>query len=171
LFLFFQKKLQSCNLIYIIKGLMVNKASLKDARDIHLLITKFAAEKWMLPRSLNYIYEHLRDFWVDRQESGLRGCCSLNIIGWQGLGEIKSLAVDTLHQNKGIGKSLVQACLDESKRLELKKVFALTYQPDFFKKCGFIEIDKQELPHKIWADCLNCPEFPNCKEIALIKEI
>ncbi len=150
---------------------MVKKASLKDAKDMQMLINKFSAEKLMLPRSLNYIYEHLRDFWVDRQGHHLRGCCSLNIVGWQGLGEIKSLAVGSQYQKKGVGKALVQACLEESKKLELQKVFALTYQPEFFKKCGFCIISKEELPHKIWADCINCPEFPDCKEVALIKQI
>lgn len=150
---------------------MVKKAIIQEAEDIHKLVNLFAGKKLMLPRSLNYIYEHIRDFWVKRDASKVRGCCSLNIVGWESLAEVKSLAVEEDYQNKGIGKSLVEACLNEARSLDLERVFTLTYKPGFFEKLGFKRIDKNKLPHKIWADCINCPEFPNCKEIALIRDV
>jgi amino-acid N-acetyltransferase len=87
------------------------------------------------------------------------------------LAEIRSLAVQEEDQNKGIGAMLVKACLKESKTLGVKRVFALTYQPDFFEKMGFKKVDKAVLPHKIWTDCLKCVKFPDCDEIAVVKEI
>jgi amino-acid N-acetyltransferase len=150
---------------------MPKKASLGDVRQIHTLINSYAKRQLMLGRSLNYVYEKIRDFWVHKNRGNVLGCCALNIVGWQNLAEIKSLAVDKKHQKKGIGKGLVEACLKEAKILGIKKVFILTYEPEFFKKLGFKLISKERLPHKIWSDCLNCPEFPGCGEEALIKEV
>jgi len=150
---------------------MVRKAVLNDAEQIHKLINSFADRKLMLARSLNYVYEKIREFWVYGKKSKILGCCSLNIVGWQNLAEIKSLAVDGRQQRRGIGKALVGACLEEAGSLGIKKVFVLTYEPGFFRKLGFHLIEKEKLPHKIWADCLNCPEFPDCKEVALIKRV
>jgi amino-acid N-acetyltransferase len=65
----------------------------------------------------------------------------------------------------------VQKCLSEAKDLQVERVFVLTYVPDFFRKIGFVDIDKKELPHKIWTDCLNCVKFPDCDETSLITTI
>ena len=71
-------------------------------------------------------------------------------------------------RGKGIGEALVQACLCEASRLEIGRVFTLTYQAPFFRKLHFVDIDKRDLPHKVWSDCLNCPQFPDCDEEAMI---
>jgi amino-acid N-acetyltransferase len=81
------------------------------------------------------------------------------------------LAVEEEDQSKGIGAKLVKACLEESRFLGVKRVFALTYRPEFFEKLGFERVDKTVLPHKIWTDCLKCVKFPDCDEIAVVKEI
>jgi len=104
---------------------------------------------------------------VYEDEDGIQGVCSLHIC-WDDLAEIRSLAVAEGKQGKGIGEALVHACLKESQRLEIGQVFTLTYQAPFFRKLKFVEIDKRDLPHKVWSDCLNCPQFPDCDEEALI---
>jgi N-acetylglutamate synthase-like GNAT family acetyltransferase len=50
----------------------------------------------------------------------------------------------------------------------IPQVFVLTYQQKFFEKCGFKVISKESLPQKVWKECVNCPKFPNCEEIAMI---
>ena len=124
----------------------------------------------MLPRSLNEIYETLRDFWVAEEAEKVVGCCALHI-SWEDLAEIKSLAVAKNKQKKGIGRLLVGACLEEAKELGAQKIFVLTYKPDYFKKFGFKRIRNSSLPHKIWAECINCCKFPNCQEVAMVKEL
>ena len=121
----------------------------------------------MIPRSLNEIYETLRDFVVCEDYGNICCVCALHIM-WEDLAEIRSLAVDKKYQKKGIGKTLVKQCLKEAKALGLKRIFALTYQPAFFKKIGFLDIDKSSLPQKIWGDCLRCHKFPECDEQAVI---
>ncbi len=147
---------------------MIRKARLDDAQEIHRLINSWAKKGSLLERPLNYIYEHLRDFSVYVDGVKIIGCCSLNVVGWKELAEIKSLAVARPHHKRGIGSRLVCACLDEARTLGVKQVFALTYVPGFFKKFGFKTIDRKRLPHKIWSDCIYCPEFPDCGETAVI---
>jgi amino-acid N-acetyltransferase len=141
-----------------------------DVRAIHGLLMPFANNGLMLPKSISSLYDHLRDFIVYEEEGTIKGICSLHIC-WDNLAEVRSLAVIEGMQGKGIGKRLVESCLDEAKSLEISTVFVLTYQAQFFRKLGFIDKDKQELPHKIWSDCIHCSKFPDCDEDALVKNI
>jgi len=125
----------------------------------------------MMPRSLNEIYENIRDFWVFKERGRIFGCCALHVVGWEDMAEVKSLAVEASHQKRRIGSKLLSACLKEAKGLGIKKVFALTYSPQFFSRFNFNEVDKATLPQKIWVECCNCPKFPDCEEIAVIKKI
>ena len=149
---------------------MIRKAKMGDVPGIQKLINNFAGEGKMLPVSINQLYENLRDFWVYEEKNKAIACCRLHIT-WKDLGEIRSLAVAEKEQRQGIGNLLIKRVLKEAKKLNLKKVFALTYVPSFFEKLGFCRIPRTSLPHKIWAECLNCPKFPNCDEIAVRKEI
>jgi amino-acid N-acetyltransferase len=147
--------------------LKIRKARISDLTQVHKLINDFARHEEMIPRSLNELYETVRDFIVCEVDGNVCGVCALHIM-WEDLAEIRSLAVDKNFQKKGIGKNLVKQCLKEAKALGIKKIFALTYHPEFFKKLGFKDIDKASLPQKIWGDCLRCHKFPECDEHAVI---
>jgi amino-acid N-acetyltransferase len=149
---------------------MIRKAKLNDIKEIQRLIKVYAPRGGILPRSLSELYDHLRDFFVFARNRKVIGICALHIC-WDDLAEIRSLAVEEDDQSKGIGATLVKACLEESKLLGVKRVFALTYQPKFFEGLGFERVDKTALPHKIWTDCLKCVKFPDCDETALVKEL
>ena len=122
----------------------------------------------MLPRSLNELYENLRDFWVAEEHKKIIGCAALHV-SWDDLVEIKSVAVAGNRQGKGIGEALVTTCLKEAKQLGAQRIFVLTYKPNYFKRFGFKRVKNSDLPHKVWAECINCCKFPNCQEIALLK--
>ncbi len=149
---------------------MIRKARVEDIKQIQALINSFAKKDIMLPRSLNELYESIRDFWVYEANKKVLGCCALHI-SWEDLAEIKSLAVSKASQKKGVGRELVLTCLNEAKELGAKRIFVLTYNPGFFKKFGFKRVKNSCLPHKIWAECINCCKFPNCQEIALLKTL
>ncbi len=146
---------------------MIRKANIADVKAIQSLVNQFADSGQMLPRSLNELYEYLRDFHVFEEKGSLVGVCALHV-SWDGLAEIRSLAVRRDRMKQGIGADLVKHCLAEAAHLQIERVFVLTYQDGFFRKLGFIDVDKKELPHKIWTDCLNCVKFPDCDESALI---
>jgi amino-acid N-acetyltransferase len=146
----------------------VEKAKINDAQRIHELVNRFADNGEMLPRALSEIYENLRDFFVIRdKDKQVVGCVALHI-SWADLAEIKSLAVSEDKQAKGLGSMLVEACLDEAKELGFPTVFCLTYKPTFFERHNFHQVDKMELPRKVWSECYRCPKFPDCDEVALI---
>ncbi|GAH37903.1 unnamed protein product, partial [marine sediment metagenome] len=131
------------------------------------LINYFADKGEMLARSLSEIYENIRDYFVVRQGERVIACVALHV-SWSDLAEIKSLVVAEDCQQQGIGDQLVETCLKEANELGISTVFCLTYKPAFFEKCGFSQVDKAELPQKVWGECYRCPKFPNCDEVALI---
>jgi amino-acid N-acetyltransferase len=147
--------------------LKIRKAKISDLKLVHKLINDFAKKEEMIPRSLNELYENVRDFLICEGKGKICGVCALHIM-WEDLAEIRSLAVDKKYQKIGIGKNLVKQCLKEAKVLGIKRVFALTYHPEIFKKIGFVDTDKSSLPQKIWGDCLRCHKFPECDENAVI---
>lgn len=148
----------------------IRKARVRDAGQIQGLINQFAKQELMLPRSLSDIYESLRDFWICELNNRIVGCCALHV-AWKELAEIRSLAVSRRYQKKGFARQLINSAINEARELGCKSVFALTYVPDYFRKFGFRRISKERLPHKIWADCIDCPKFPDCEEVALIKKL
>ncbi len=149
---------------------MIHRALIADAKEIHHLLLGYAQQGQLLGRSLADIYDALRDFHVYEREGEILGVGALQIC-WEDLAEIRSLAVKPGLAGQGIGRQLVESCLEEARTFGLKRVFALTYQPEFFARLGFVEIEKSALPHKIWTDCIHCVKFPNCDETALAIEL
>ncbi len=151
---------------------MIRKAKTNDVVGVQKMLTHFAQQGKLLARSLSELYTNLRDLFVavDESTGAVVGCCSLHII-WEDLAEIRSLAVLDSHQRCGIGRRLIEACFSEAKELAIVRVFTLTYETNFFEHLGFKIVDKNIFPQKIWADCLHCPKFPDCDEIALVKDL
>ncbi|WP_457642410.1 N-acetyltransferase [Persephonella sp.] len=148
----------------------IRKATVKDAQQIFKILQSYAIKGILLPRSLNNIYEHIRDFFVYEIDGQIVGVSSLHIF-WEDLAEIKSLAILPEYQNKGIGKKLVATCIEDAKQLGIKKVFALTYVPGFFEKLGFKIVDKSEFPQKVWTECIHCVKFNECKEVPVLLDL
>jgi len=149
---------------------MVRRACVRDAGAVHALIKTYSDQGVLLPVPLAEVYERLREFYVYEQDGAVVGCGAARIV-WEDLAEVRSLAVQEGRERRGIGRQIVQECIRDARALGLARVFALTYQPEFFKRLGFKPIDKEELPHKVWLDCVRCPKFPNCDEQALVLEV
>lgn len=148
----------------------IRKANVKDAQQIFKILQEFAIKEILLPRSMNSIYENIRDFFVCEKGEEIIGVSSLHVF-WEDLAEIKSLAVKEEYQHHGIGKELVEQCIEDAKQLGIKKVFALTYVPEFFENLGFKISDKSEFPQKVWTECIHCVKFNDCHEIPVSFEI
>ena len=148
----------------------VEKARISDVPQIHQLINYFADKGEMLPRPLSELYENIRDYFVVRQGERMIACVALHI-SWSDLAEVKSLAVAEDSQEQGIGAQLVKACLKEAEELGIATIFCLTYKPAFFEQFDFSQVDKMELPRKVWTECYRCPKFPNCDEVALVRHL
>jgi amino-acid N-acetyltransferase len=147
--------------------MMVRKARIDDVKVIFKFIEGFAVKGDMLHRPVSEIYNTLRDFYVYEVNGVILGTCALHVC-WEDLAEVRSLAVDERAKEKGIGKALINACIEDAKTLGVTKLFALTYKEGYFKKMGFEIIDMKILPHKIWTDCVKCVKFPECDETAVM---
>ena len=140
----------------------VEKAKISDVPQIQALINYFAAKDEMLPRSLSELYENIRDcFVIMDNDKVVAGGTVLTV------DDFRSLAVAEGSRDKGLAAQLLKACLKEAEELGIGTVFCLTYQPPLFEKFGFAQVEKMNLPKKVWTECYRCPKFPNCDEVAL----
>ncbi len=148
----------------------IERARLSDVEAMKKILDDYAASGDLLARSRLSLYECIRDFFVARRAGVLVGLGALHVC-WADLGEVRSLAVQRELQGGGVGRALVESCLADAAELGLRQVFSLTYRPGFFCKLGFGEVDKAQLPHKVWQDCVNCSKFPDCDEVAMLHEV
>ena len=152
---------------------IVRRATLSDVEGMHALINNFADRGLMLAKSRSNLYQNIRDFYVAEVaqdgRSALAGCGALHVL-WVDLGEIRSLAVDERCQGIGAGRRIAEALLKDATLLRLPRVFALTYVKPFFERLGFVEEPKSSMPQKVWGECYDCPKFPDCDEVAVIKD-
>jgi len=146
--------------------MIIRKARLDDVEEMHSLVNYYAGRSLMLSRPRSMLYEYIRDFAVAEIDGEIVGTGALHIM-WVDLAEIRALAVKEGLTGQGIGKRLVEYFLAEARELGIPKVFTLTYQDGFFEKTGFRVVDKDNMPQKVWKECINCPKFPNCDEICM----
>jgi len=147
-------------------SLRIRPARADDVDAMRELIDRYAARDLMLSRSREFLLENLRDY-VVAEDVAFAGCCALAALT-SDLAEIRSLAVRPETSGRGVGKALVEACVDEARRLGLKRVFALTLVPEFFERCGFTLISLGRLPEKSAAECPVCPKRFACDEQAML---
>jgi amino-acid N-acetyltransferase len=150
------------------KNIEVRKASMQDIAPLLELINGYAAKGIMLARTEFELSENMRDFTVAYDGNRLAGCGALHFYS-PTVGEVRSLAVAESHKTHGIGRLIVEALVYEAKMYGLDAVFAFTYVPGFFAKVQFNEVERGELPLKAWKDCLRCPKFHSCDEIAVLR--
>ncbi|GAA4716757.1 N-acetyltransferase [Brevibacillus fulvus] len=147
----------------------IRQATMKDVDQMLEIINQYAQIGLMLPRTKLSVCEHLQSFIVAHNEQGVIGVAGLHIL-WEDLAEIRSLAIAESAKGMGVGKQLVGFLVEECRRLGINRVLALTYQKEFFHKCGFSIVAKETLPQKVWKDCINCSKLPVCDEIAMVFE-
>ncbi|HOD49707.1 MAG TPA: N-acetyltransferase [Candidatus Hydrogenedentes bacterium] len=149
---------------------VIRKARLGDMAGVKVLIDAAVVDDAVLPRTLIELCENVRDFHVYEEDGQLLGCCALHV-DMQNLAEVRSLVVHESRRGSGIGSAMLRACLGEAGALGVERVYALTRSPKFFEREGFGYIDKHELPSKVFRDCVRCPRFPDCDELAVIRTV
>lgn len=148
----------------------IRPATAADVPAFAQIINDCAEYGLMLHRSFAFLYEHIRDFQVAEEDGQVIGCCGLTII-WANMAEVASLAVHPDHRGKGLGGQLVNACIEDARRLGIKRIISLTYEQAFFERLDFKIIDRQKLPLKVWSECLRCAKNQACDEIAMMREL
>ena len=148
------------------------KACVSDVGEILALINSCASSNLVLPRGPKYLYENIRDFVVvevvgEKAEPKIVACGSLHVL-WKDIAEIRALATHPRHQNRGLGAKIVRYLIEEARQMGIEKVFAFTLEEEFFRKLGFKPKAKEELPSKVWGECIECPKYFRCDETGLI---
>ena len=145
----------------------IRKATARDVQAVFDLTNAMAKQGLMLPRSKYRIVTMLANFSVAETDTGEIAGAGALVPLWTDMCEIMSLSVGEKHRGRGVGKLLVQALIEEGRRLEMPEVITLTYQVDFFRKLGFSVTDKDRFPRKMWRECLECPKLEECDETAM----
>ena len=151
--------------------MIYRKATFNDIESIFSLVNDYASDGIMLARSRNTLFETLRDMVVavDEETKEVVGVGGLHVV-WDRMAEVRTMAISPAHTRRGIGAEIVKRLLEEGRALGVTMFFTLTYKPGFFQTLGFHTVTKETLPPKVWKDCIDCPKFPNCDEIALIRD-
>ncbi|KAA9025730.1 N-acetyltransferase [Niallia endozanthoxylica] len=145
----------------------IRRAKISDIDRLHELINIYSEKEILLPRTKESLYQNIFSIFVAEKDGEVIGSASLTILDKE-LAEIRSLVVDTSALKMGIGRMLVEKIVEETKRLGIEKLISLTYQVEFFEKCGFEITVKDNMPQKVWKDCITCPKLHHCDEIAMI---
>jgi len=148
----------------------LRKARMSDIALLLELINGYASRGVMLPRTEFELSESIRDFSVAYAGGQLVGCGALHFYS-PTAGEIRSLAVAECAKTNGVGRRIVETLVTEASDYSLDAIFAFTYVPDFFRKLAFEEVERGALPLKVWKDCLRCPKFQCCDEIAMMRAL
>lgn len=157
--------------VYNLPMTTIRRATVADVPAMGQIINDCAEFGLMLPRSLSSMYENVREFHVAEDSGGdgrVVGVCGLSVV-WANLAECCALAVESSQRGKGLGRKLVDACVEEAKVLGIRTIMTLTYERAFFEKLGFAVVDRQKLPLKVWSECVRCPKNQACDEIAMTR--
>lgn len=144
------------------------EALLRDAQQIHDLISSYSGDGTLLPRTLPEINENIRDFVVVEDEDRIIGCGGLHLYGPH-LAEVRSIAVWPEAKGNGAGRLLIDALMEQANRQEVTCVCLFTRIPSFFARMGFTVAVREDIPDKLYKDCLRCPRLHNCDEVAMFR--
>ena len=151
-------------------NMKIFNAVTSDVKEIYNLIEMYAKEGVVLPLSLLSLYQYLQCLYVMKEGEEVVGVAGLHVLG-EDLAEVRSLVVSHTYAGKGIGRMLVNHVMNEAVKIKVNRVISLTYETDFFQKCGFDFVNKESLPEKVWIDCRLCPKFDCCDEVAMIRHV
>lgn len=151
-------------------AIIIRRARVNDVPRLYDMINYFAVQGDMLPKTLDTLYNRIREFKVAEADGEVVASAALKIT-WKDLAEVTSAVVHPDFRGRSLGRKVVETLIDEAREVGIPTIFALTLQVGFFSRIGFREIPMHHLPHKIWQDCDICFKRDRCDEIAMIKEI
>ena len=148
----------------------IRDAEKRDIDTMARIIGHYASEGVMLPRSHGALTEALPHYVVADFDGEVIGCGGLEPYS-PNVAEIYGLATAPGNAPRGTGRAIVRALIERAKTENISQVFALTLAPGFFQRMGFRTVEHKDLPMKVWRDCVACPKFGNCDEIAMVLDL
>ena len=149
----------------------VRAARTSDVHAIQAIREPFLG-KVLQHHELVGLYEKIQEFLVvvDGNDRVL-AAGALHVM-WQDLAEVRSVVVDDSMRGKGIGHLLVEALIEEARKLGIKRVFCLTFETNFFGKHGFepisdVPVDAETFEEMVRSTDVGVAEF---LDLARVKE-
>lgn len=115
---------------------VVREACRDDIPGLEGLVDRFVQRNRLLPRTTDELSDLIPFGFVAVDGDQVVGFAALEIYSAK-LAEVRSLAVHDDYQGRGIGKALVQKCVDLAVKRNILEVMAITSADSFFQKCGF----------------------------------
>lgn len=117
-------------------SVIIRPAHGADIRALAELIAPFVEQKKLLPRTIDELALLLPNYFVAEDAGKIVGCVALEIYSSK-LAEVRSLVVASGYQGHGVGKRLIEACIQRARDEQILEVMAITSSEDFFRSCGF----------------------------------
>ena len=120
---------------------IVRPARTPDVPAIKAIVDLYAGSgRKLLAKELVALYEDVQDFTVAEMDGRVVACGALHVL-WADLGEVRTLAVHPDVLGRQVGSAVLTSLIETARELGLTRLFALTFQTEFFARHGFVEIE------------------------------
>ena len=132
------------------RDVAIRRARTSDVPEIKRLVDTYAG-KILLEKNLVTLYESVQEFWIAEADDRVLGCGALHVL-WADLGEVRTVAVDPSVKGRGIGHAIVDRLLEVARELQLRRLFVLTFETEFFGRHGFTEIEGTPVNAEVYEE-------------------
>jgi amino-acid N-acetyltransferase len=132
------------------RDVAIRRARTSDVPEIKRLVDTYAG-KILLEKDLVTLYESVQEFWIAEADDRVLGCGALHVL-WADLGEVRTVAVDPSVKGRGIGHTIVDRLLEVARELQLRRLFVLTFETEFFGRHGFTEIEGTPVNAEVYEE-------------------
>lgn len=164
--------------------LVIKHAKIGDVEEILDLVNHFASSNVVLPRGPAYLFENIRDFVIAVDEKVpvycvldsleelhlIAACGSLHVL-WEDIAEIRALAIHPDYMDGDLENRLVNFMKADAQKLGVKCLVIFTVNAERFEKLGFKVKSRSDLPPKAWGECIRCPKYFRCDEVAMVLKL
>jgi amino-acid N-acetyltransferase len=119
------------------KDFILRPARTSDIVAIQAMRAPLVDTNVLLQHQLVSLYERVQEFVVAESKDGRILAAGALHVMWGDLAEVRSLVVDGSARGMGLGKAVVEALVERAYTLGIRRVFCLTFEVDFFVRCGF----------------------------------
>ena len=135
-------------LIYANEYQQIRRAMKKDVRAIQMLTKQAVESAELVKRTRAMIEKQLSDYFIFEIDKNPVACVALHVYPEPKKGELACLYVNAMHENRGIGRKLIQFIENKAREMGLNELITLSTQAFtyFQSKGGFSEGTPNDLP-------------------------
>jgi len=128
---------------------LARRAIRADAGQILELVTPYAAQGLMLPRTFDQIAARIDNYVVAMEAPGRVVACAALEEYSPSLAEVSAVAVAPAHQGKGLGSQVVLGVERLARARDIEELFALSLTDEFFLSLSYRPTTISRYPEKL----------------------